>query len=359
MYRRSSLGWDAIYLDGIDYLRQACSNITPEELGMRMRTIGSRPYALQPVLLTHSYLAGRQQRMLDLGITSPDEFDEEKPEDVIFLMDFFERLFRSYRGDGELFPSEAGNTVCILNEETIHKVVSDLRPRTPEESSMIRRTVATLGSFCLMLHGEQRDGIFGHGPYLLSDGTTLYFKEFNDLRNEYLPWAQTSVSNLLDNVIFAFAATDVTVTCDFWGTSYIEPGELGDRLKAVAVLTNEHGTIRALTDEEVNEVQQCAISAQTELYLRAIEWDDRYKISYAGPLFANHIKPFFDIAGMDGEASQQLLESFITISDKRVDHYLGADIPSFWSHIMSAPADEIYWPLSERWSDQIEGAPCQ
>jgi len=199
-----------------------------------------------------------------------------------------------------------------------------------------------------MLHGEQRDGIFGHGPYSLSDGTTLYFKEFNDLRNDYLPWARTSVSNLLGNVVFAFAATDVTVTCDLWGTSVIEPQELGDRLKAVAVLTNEHGTIRALTDAEVIEVQQRLLSAQEELYIRAIEWDDRYKIAYAGPLFANHIKPFFDIAGMDGEASRQLLESFEAISDKLVDHYMGAEIPSFWSHIMSAPADEIYWPLSER-----------
>ncbi len=359
MHRRSSLGWDAVYLGGIDYLRQACHCITPEDLGMRMRTIGCRPYALQPVLLIHSYLAGRQQRMLDLGLTSPDEFDEENPEDVAFLMDFSERLLRSYRGDGLLFPSEADNSLRILNEETIREIMGHLSPRAAEELSIIRRSAATLGSYCLMLHGEQRDGIFGHGPYPLPDGTTLFFKEFNDLRNDYLPWAQTSVSNLLDNVVFVFAATDITVTCDLWGTSYIEPNELGDRLRAVAVLTNEQGTIRPLTLTEVSEVQQRAISAQEELYLQAIEWDDRYKIAYGGPLFANHIRPFLDIAGVDGEAGKHLLETFLTVSDELADHYLGAEIPTMWQHLMSAPTGEIYWPLSERWSDQIEGIPCQ
>jgi len=348
MHRRSSLGWDAVYLGGIDFLRELCQEITPEELGSRMRTIGSRPYALQPVLLTHSYLAGRQQHMLDLGLSGPDGFDEDTPQDVAFLMDFTERLLRSYRNDGVLFPSEASNNLCILSDQLILEVVSYLRPRTEEESSAIRRAAATLGSYCLLLHGEQRDGIFGHGPYHLADGTVLFFKEFNDLRNDYLPWAQTSVSNLLDNVVFAYAAKDVTVSCDLWGTSYIEPRELGDRLQSVAVLTNERGTIRELSDEEIKEVQQRAISAQEELYLRAIEWDDRYKIAYAGPLFANHIKPFFDIAGIKGDASDRLLETFMTISNQRLDHYIDAEIPEAWGHITSAPAAEIYWPLSTR-----------
>ncbi|MGH2938817.1 MAG: hypothetical protein ACRDPE_11945 [Solirubrobacterales bacterium] len=70
----------------------------------------------------------------------------------------------------------------------------------------------------LLLHGEQRDGIFGHGPYDLGDGTVLYCREFNDLRNDDLPWAATEVRNWVGNVVVAYVARDVEVICDMFGS---------------------------------------------------------------------------------------------------------------------------------------------
>ena len=46
-------------------------------------------------------------------------------------------------------------------------------------------------------------------------------------------------------------------------------------------------------------MQHAAADGQEELFMKAVEWDDAYKISYGGPLFANHLTPFFQLAGLD------------------------------------------------------------
>ena len=41
--RRSSLGWQALYEHEVSFLRELSEHAGPEELGRRMRTVGSRP----------------------------------------------------------------------------------------------------------------------------------------------------------------------------------------------------------------------------------------------------------------------------------------------------------------------------
>ena len=344
--RRSSLGWEVLYEHEVGFLRELCEHTTPEELGRGMRTVGSRPYALQPFILMCSYLGHRQQRMLDLGLRPGDPFPEERPEDLAFVVDFWARLQDAYRSDDALLPGQAGGSLPILDEEQIADLAARAAPLDEERYTAVRRMAATLELYGFMLHGEQRDGIFGHGPYPLDGGSILYVREFNDLRNDYLPWAATETRNPLDNVVVAYVAHDVEVSCDMFGSSRVEPHDPSDRIEGVAVLTSEGGRLRALSDDEVPAVQHAAADGQEELFMKAVEWDDAYKIAYGAPMFANHVKPLFDLARMPGadDAARRLMQACETTAERRVGELLGAEVPSVWGH-MGTTDDDFYWPM--------------
>jgi hypothetical protein len=344
--RRSSLGWHALYEHEADFLRELSEHVSPEELGRRMRFPGSRPYALQPFIVVCSYLGARQQELLDSGLSPGDPWDGERVEDLELVMDWWARLQGALRSDDVLLPGEAGGTSPILDEAVIADVVSRLGPAGAERHALVRRTAATLELYSFMLHGEQRDGITGHGPYLLEDGSTLFLKEFNDLRNDYLPWARTDTRNVLDNVVVAHRARDVRVHCDMFGSMNVAPPEFGQLLDGLAVLTNEHGVLRTVGDDELPTIQEAASDAQQELFLRAVEWDDAYKIAYGAPLFANHLKPFFDLAGLtDPSYGERIMRACEATAERMTPLLLGKPVPSMWPHFGTTEGP-LFWPVA-------------
>jgi hypothetical protein len=344
--RRSSLGWRCLHDNQDRFLRRLADCIAPEELGRRMRVVGGRPYALQPFIIVCSYLGHRQQRMLDLGLEPGMPFPEEKPEELSFLMDFWARMQHGYRSDDVLLPGEADDSLPILDEGTIAELRRLAGDPDRARFETIRRMTATLELYNFILHGEQRDGIFGHGPYRLDGSRSMFLREFNDLRNEYLPWAGTETRNPHPNVAIVYVAHDVSVRCDMFGSATVDPHDLDGRLDAVAVLTNEGGRLRSLSDEEIGAVQVAAAIAQQELYMKAAGWDEIYKIAYGGPLFANHVKPFFDIAEMPGAeaAAVELMEACVKTADSHAAELARAEVPSVWGYIAATDSD-MYWPM--------------
>jgi hypothetical protein len=342
--RRSPLGWHCLYDCEADFLREVSEYATPEELGSRMRTVGSRPYLLQPFIIICSYLAARQQRMLDLGLHPGDPFPEERPEDLVFVVDFWARMQMANRSDDAILPGERGGALPILEQQDIADAEQRAQSAGPEHHPAIRRMAATLELYEFILHGEQRDGIFGHGPYPLDGDRVLFFKEFNDLRNEYMPWAQTKARLPVDNVVIAHVARDVAVRCDLFGSMTLEPHEFGDRLEGIAVMTNDHGELRELGPETWTEIQRVAADAQEELFLTAAGWDERYKIEYGAPLFANHLKPIFDLSGMPEDAGSRLMVACQETADRIVDGLLATEVPTIWNH-MANPEGDLYWPM--------------
>ncbi|MGH2938818.1 MAG: hypothetical protein ACRDPE_11950 [Solirubrobacterales bacterium] len=58
-------------------------------------------------------------------------------------------------------------------------------------------------------------------------------------------------------------------------------------------MTNDNGAPRAIEAEEVEAIQNAAADGREELFMRAVESGDAYKIAYGAPLFANRLKPFW------------------------------------------------------------------
>jgi hypothetical protein len=339
--RRSVLGWHLKYDFEASFLREVAEVMTPDEVGRRMKMPGGRPYYLQLFLLFQDTFGARQQRMLELGLHEGEVFPDERLDDLLFVVDFWERSSRAYRNDGKLLPDEAGRTQPIFDDATLDEVRGLLVP-VAEDYTAARRFAATLDAYCFVSHGEQRDGTFGHGPYEQQDGSILFFKEFNDLRNDFLPWAQTETRNTYPNVVVAYECRDVRVACNMFAGLVTDPLEFDDRIERFAVLTQEDGKLRRLGSEEWAPAQAACTEATNEIYFRVVDWPDRYRVEYGAYLFANHVKPFMDLAGIDADDRlRAAAEETIARHAERV--IAGPDVPAVMATWSGTTPGPIFW----------------
>jgi len=345
--RRSSLGWHCYYQAAGPLLRELTARLTPEEAGRRMKRLCSRPYYLTLSILMCSFFGARQQRLLDAGVRFGDALPSEgasQIDDALLLVDFWKRACQTYRNDGSLLPSLAGYTQPILTPQTVHELDARLTPSTPELRHLLRRLAATLELYSFILHGEQRDGIFAHGPYPLPGGAQLVVHEFTDLQNDFLPWAQTASRNLYPNLAIALRLKDVQTRFDLFGGVLCEPREIAPVAEGLFTRAEE-GTVRAVPFEKVPEIQQHAADAQNELYLKAAEWTPRYKAEYGVHLFANHLREFFRLAGMGAEWDEIIRSRFQAAAEAGLEPMLDrSEPPSIWP-FMAATDGDFFWPV--------------
>ncbi len=366
--RRSSLGWECLYRTAYPLLADLTSVVTPEEIGRRMKRVCARPNFLTLSILICCYLGGRQQRILDLGVRPGEPFPEDDPEQIGFVLDFWWRVCRTYREDGALLPEERGGTMPILPAGTIARLRALLVETDPLTVKRLRRLAATLELYAFILHGEQRDGLFAHGPYALQEraGTprdlriawgpreVLVIREFTDLQNSYLPWAQTRARNLYPNLALALQLRDVTAQFDLFGGVRFDPPEYADRVRAVALVTvADNGEIRAVPFEEIEEIERRAADAQMELYQRALCWSPRFKIEYGLYLFANHVKAFFDLAGV--EAGERIRRAFEEAAAPFLQRLLADAEPPFIWRFMATTEGDFFYPISAQMPEREGG----
>jgi hypothetical protein len=341
--RRSLLGWQMKYEHEAAFMREVTDRLEPEEIGRRMKVPGSRPYYLQLFLMVQDSFGARQQRLLELGLSPGDRLPGERVDDLLYLIETWERISRAYRNDGLLLPDEGGRTQPILDADAQDAVRSLLQPVGELDYGVARRLAATLEAFCFVVHGEQRDGIFAHGPYEGAAGTVLFLKEFNDLRGGLLPWARTEARNAYDNVVFAYEVRDTSVAFDMFGGIVTDPLEFADRIERFAVLTQEDGQVRALEPELWGPATETCQAATNEIYFAIVDWPPRYRVEYASVLFANHLKPFLDLAGID--ADERLRAAADETSAHYVDHVLaGPDTPATMVH-WGTTEGPFFWPV--------------
>jgi len=342
--RRSLLGWHCLYRHAPDFFAELWAQTTPEAFGRRMARPGTRPYQLQLAILALGFLAARQHLMMDQGLSSGDRLPGEDVDRTVEFILNLERIQRSYRIDGALVPDEAGRTTRILDPGDLASAAALLESVDQDRYQLIRQTVAKLQMFAFLFHGEQRDGVFGHGPYDV-DGSTVFFREINDLQNDYVPWALDEPRSPVPNVVVVYQTHDVAVSCDVFGSLVADPHDFGDRLDAVAILTARDSELRRLERDEVDAVQQAAAVGTRTLYGKMARWEEEYKLRYGGPLFANHMKTFFDLQGVDGSIGARLMDTFETTAQELVGDILQRDTAAVWKHMARGETD-CFWPVA-------------
>lgn len=344
--RRSSVGWYCVYRKGAQLLRRLGEHISPEEVGTRMKRLCSRPYYLTLSIVMCSYLNARQQSMLDQGLSSGDHFPDENVDDLTCVVDFWLRACRAYRNDGLLLPEQAGDTQLILAQDVVSDLDRCLVPSGKCITHNMRRMAATLELYCFILHGEQRDGIFGHGPYPVADGRQLVILEFTDLQNDFLPWAQTSVRNPYPNLALVMRLKGAKARFHVFGSMLLDPPDFAPHLEAVGLFTRtEDGAVQPVSFDETAHIQQCAADAQNELYVRAAEWSLRFQAEYGVHLFANHLRSFFHLAGLRGKFDEEIRSEFQAAASEVLDAILAQSAPPSMWNFMATTEGEFFWPV--------------
>ncbi|MBZ5703212.1 MAG: hypothetical protein LAN84_15365 [Acidobacteriia bacterium] len=345
--RRSSIGWHCFYQEGPRFLEELSRHISPEEIGRRMKRLCSRPYYLTLSIVFCSYFNARQQLLLDAGLQAGEPFPGERLQDAKIVADFWRRAASAYRNDGQWLPAQGSYTQAILAEESVRTLGAHLRPTTQDERKTLRRLAATLELYCFILHGEQRDGIFAHGPYDAGDGAQIVVQEFTDLQNDFLPWAATPARNRYPNIALALKLRGVRTRFDVFGSVLFDPADILPGIEAEGIFTcGADGVPRPVPLAEVAEIQHCAAEAQNELYQKAAEWTPRYKAEYGAQLFANHLVSFFELLPGGQRYREPIRAAFDAAALQVLDRWLGdPEPPSMWK-FMGTTEGEFFWPVA-------------
>jgi hypothetical protein len=340
---RSTVGNILLYQEAPDLIRRLNERISPEELGARMKVPGSRPYALNHWVVMGGFVEGRQQYLIDNGVGSDAVIDDPRSDDLITVADWYDRVGRAYREDGNPFPRPPYLTQEILTPDAVAAAMANAVKPDTELMEAVKRTGASLALHNFLLHGEQRDGIFGHGPYT-DDGSTVWFEEFNDLSKSHLPWSYVEPELPVSNVVFGYAAQagEIESEANLFGVLRVAPHDFLDRLLLVSPLTQDGGELRSLTIAELEEISDLAEQRYAKLFEQAVDWTDEFRIAYGGPLFANHFSPFFDLAG-DPEGAALVHERFDSALPKVLAEMpRGMGEGTFWHHLATAADGALY-----------------
>jgi hypothetical protein len=310
LQRRSVIGYEVVYEHGPWLLREVQRYASAEQIGERMRDVAVRPGYLQLTMLPCGYLSARQLRLLAAGRDPEIPVRDDRPDDLAVLCRFTAEVSAAYRRVpvGQQ-PPPGGAPHPILERDRVAELERLLVAATPERIGAARRLSGIAASFALLLHGEQRDGITGHGPYPGSAGRRLLFVEYTDLRGGFLPWARDAGPVALDGLSFLYEVPDsVEVRHDPYGSLTVEPlrfHELVGRLRLFARVGSE---LHALDDDRVAAVGAELTAAQDLLYARIVQWPEAMRVRYGAWIFANHLHAFAQAAGAPAQLSDELAE---------------------------------------------------
>ncbi len=344
--RRSSLGWYCYYERAPSLLRELMQHVSPEDIGRSMRRLCSRPYYLQLSILMCSYLGARQQILLDQGLHRGQPYADEKVDDTLLVVDFWQRACRAYRSDGLLFADQDMGGQPILPDNQVEWLETRIEPTSQQDHSRLRRLAATLELYIFMLHGEQRDGLFAHGPYTVGGGEQIVMLEFTDLQNDFLPWAATEAQNPYANLVLVRRISGVRVHFDMFGGIRWDAPDIAPHVLAEGLFTrNNENSIVPVPHEEAEHIESCAAAAQIELFLKATEWSPRYKAEYGVQLFANHFRLFFNSLPDSQAWDERIRSEFEDAAHQLLDELLAQDQPpSIWNY-MATTDDDFFWPV--------------
>jgi hypothetical protein len=258
-------------------------------------------------------------------------------------MDFFASTVRAYREDAGLFPGESGQTQRVLPGDLVTSCLSFARPPEPDRWYAIRRAVGSLTLYAFVLHGEQRDGTFTHGPYRGPDDTVVWFEEITDLRNRYLPWAIKPPAMAVDNVVFVQAAKDVEIQVADTGACQVVPPRYEDRVVLAGALTRGDGNeLREVSDAELGEITQTALASQGDIFWRQADWTPQFRVEYGRFVFGNHLEAFLRTAGIT-DAGGLIDERFGRVAPAALASILSsAELPSVHEHMLRTTEDREF-----------------
>jgi hypothetical protein len=288
---RSVLGGACFYENLPELL--AMLNAPPSVIAARMRVLGSRPYLMHLNSMLFGFFTGMAEHGATAGESRADR------DRLGATVDFWQEVMEAYRRDGIDFST---GRQCVLDETSLLGLGLDEAPARHPRA----RDVGLLQSMNFLLHGESRDGVFDHGPYLEEGGACVIVKELTDLRGLYHKWAVPSgaAEFVVDRVIVIrrVALPADAIWFDMFGTmKFTDPAAGAEAVTHEVVLAQgsdpEFVPIEDLVSADELAAQVRSVNRALIGILAGLSSEER--ISYGGDMYANMLVGFGRI-GADG-----------------------------------------------------------
>jgi hypothetical protein len=288
-------------------LRKLSEQMSPEELGDRLREINTKSNIINLTCIPEFYVAGRQT-LIDMGMLRPtDALD-----DLVFVQDFAERLNLAYhRNHAHVTPYDAGLRAQLLPERRAQVFEADAIGMKPGDRlhTSLQKFLATANQYSFLSHCECRLAIHNHGPYKCGPNREMLVRGFVDLAETDLPWLDEVAADIThNNLTIPVIVKDTHFNIvDDWASFEATPAYDHANVVAVGLYTSDFlsdGEIPVAMDNAVtladflDSEEQKLHQATRALWREMAEWTRDQMLDAGAMIYAGVAKDLFHVAGI-------------------------------------------------------------
>ena len=317
-----------------EMMRRIDAAMPAEEIGRRARRPGCQVDTCYLWSIANFHLLGRKIfAMVDPGADDPD--------DTAFVLEFWERAARAYRGDDGTRQAWDTGTARPYDDSIVAELLAGVTPIGDEEHrTSVKRFSATLVNHLFLLYFDTRAGYGDTGPYPVpgQPGRSLLVRDFYRLAEGDFPWSSVAKEVPYHHLTAALVLEGVDTTITDFGTSNHTPEDYLDHLVGFGLYTTDAmapGELRLVPPHEYDGIVASVRKAQAEHYRNIAAMDRDEKIRAGAYVYFTFLRPFAEIAGIADE----------------LDWTVPRDLPEPLYQLMSAmqgenagiPEDEAYY----------------
>ena len=298
--------YDMLY----DILSKVAKRTTPEQMGKESRKILSEIHALSIFYLPLYYMVGRMGEISRKN-GDPHSESEEKREQTMFVLDFWNRLARSYYPNNQLSVYDSNKANIALDQPDIDWVSDRVIDVSEEEAKSIKRTMANLETLSFLDECEARAKICDHGPYEVENNEKLVFREIRHLfagNKPHFSWSETVAKAPYPNIAFVYRLKDIETNFDDFATLETNPADFLDNITGIGVFTRERDTVSTVDFEELPAFNDYAVKANKELFLKFSKWDRKQRLIAGAYAYCYGYARYTNFVGITDEINWDLTE---------------------------------------------------
>lgn len=283
-----------------DMVRRIDAALPAEEIGRRARVPGCQVDTCYLWSIANFTLLGRK-------VFAQLDPAADRPEDVLAVLDFWDRAARAYRGgDGTRQAWDSG-TATPYDDDLVATLLEGTRPITdPDDRRRISRFSATLVNFLFLLYFDTRAGYGDTGPYAVvgHPGRTLLVRDFYRLGPSDFWWSEVCRDIPYTNLTAAYVLEGGSFQVTDFGTSNHTPEDYLDRLVGFGLFTSDGcapGEVRPVPDDEIDGIVAAVRTAQAAHYRAIAAMDRMEKVRCGAYVYFTFLRPFAELAGVADE----------------------------------------------------------
>ena len=219
-----------------DLLRKALAQLSPEDVGHRIRNVSTTLSRLSSWASLNYYLNGRSL-LIRLGVIRP----EDNLEDLTFMTEWYRRMNGAYhRNDGHLYALDAGDISHDHDERVLQVFEADAFEADDALRHAAAKFMAVGTQYNFLVHCESRAGLTASGPYRLGDGLLMHTRDFVNMGECGLAWLDGVAEGVTHSNLTVVVITDgVAIDITDWGTAYTTPEDYQDRIVGVGLYRSD------------------------------------------------------------------------------------------------------------------------